>query len=74
LEGKWLGCNFNSNSIGIDRKRRIHIDGSIIYFEKIDDYNFKKGDFVGIGIINHPNSQIEYFATWNGKLLGKIYK
>jgi hypothetical protein len=52
----------------------MQIDGSTTYFEnKIDnDYYFKNGDFVGIGLINQPNSEIECFATCNGKLLGKI--
>jgi hypothetical protein len=64
--------NYNSNSIGIDEKRQMHIDGTFTQLEnKIDDYNFKKGDFIGIGIINQQNSEIDCFATWNGKLLGK---
>ena len=51
----------------------MHIDGSKTKFEnKIYDDDFKKGDFIGIGIINQSDSKMECFATWNGELLGKI--
>jgi hypothetical protein len=73
MEGKWLGYTNNSNSIGIDQKQLMNIDGSFTKLEnKNDNYNFKKGNFVGIGLIYQPNSKMECFATWNGKLLGKM--
>jgi hypothetical protein len=69
LEGKWLG-NWN-NSIGIWRKDGIWIDGSWTKIGNVGGY-FKKGDFVGLGIIHRSNSKMECFTTWNGQLLGKI--
>lgn len=49
------------------------IDGSDYEFGN-DTGPYKKGDFVGLGIINRSKSKIECFATWNGKLLGNIIK
>ena len=83
MEDKELGVV--NNSIGIFDKEDLWIDGELIDFNnakedlensngdfEIADEYFKKGDIVGIGIIHHPNSKLECFATWNGELLGKI--
>ena len=68
LEDKQLGW-VDSNSIGIDEKYGMQIDGNFIEFRNVQEY-FKESDFVGLGIIHHPNSKMECFATWNGKLMG----
>ena len=70
MEDKRLGRE--KNSIGFWRKDEIWIDRNWFKFEHADGYYFEGGDFVGIGIILHPNAKIECFATCNGKLLGKI--
>jgi len=70
LEGEVLGF---SNSIGIDRKGGIWINGSLIKFGfEYPNESFNEGDFVGIGMIHHTNLKMECFATWNGVSLGKI--
>jgi hypothetical protein len=70
LQGKYLGQE-NTNSIGIRSKGGIWIDGSWTIIGNIGG-DFKKGDFVGLGIIHCSYSKIECLATRNGKLLGKI--
>jgi hypothetical protein len=69
LGGKLFGLE--KNSIGIGRKGGIWIDGKWNTFGNVDE-DFNKGDYIGLGIIHQPNSKMECFATWNGKLLGKI--
>jgi len=71
LEGELLGRQKNSNSIGFMRNGLIYIEGSSITIGNGNGF-FKKGDFAGLGIIRHPNSKMECFATLNGILLGKI--
>jgi hypothetical protein len=68
LEGKkWLGNE--KNSIGIWRKGGIRFDASLTEYGGYEF--FKKGDFVGIGIIHQPNSSLKCFCTCNGEFLGK---
>ena len=67
--GHYLG--FDNNSIGIQHKSELWIDNSRISLGN-DDGAFKKWDFIGIGIIHKPFPKMEFFATCNGKLLGKI--
>jgi len=59
-------CNMeiNLNSIGIGHGFDNEFGNDHIYY-------FKQDDFVGIGLIKHPNSEMECFVTWNGKLMGK---
>jgi len=71
LEVKQLGLG--NGSIGIYTKGGILIDGKFIAFGNADVL-LRKYDFVGIGIIQHPNSKMECFATLNDKFLGKINK
>ena len=61
------------NSIGLERKKEIKIDGHRINFENgfgRYDY-FREGNIVGLGLIHHPDSSMKCFATLNGQLLGK---
>jgi len=53
-------------------KDRICIDEQFVNKFGNEGGYFEKGDFAGIGIICKANSSLECFATWNGKLLGKI--
>jgi len=69
MEDKYVGKE--KNSIGIFQKDGIYIDGNYIKFKNVDG-SFKEGDFVGLGIIHQANCKLECFATYNGKLLGKI--
>lgn len=63
FEGKWLGREKNSNSIGIGYKEEMLIDGSYSKFEKASRGDFKEGDFVGFGLIRLQNLNMECFAT-----------
>lgn len=74
LEEESLGSR--NNSIGICRKDGIWIGGSWIEFANGHElWCFNEWDFIGLGIIHHPNSKLECFATFDGKLLGnKIFK
>jgi hypothetical protein len=69
LEGHWHGYK-NNSSFGLYQKGLILFDGKPTFYRYEGDIYFEKGDFVGIGIIYHPNSKMECFATWNGQLLG----
>jgi hypothetical protein len=60
--------------IGIVTKWGILIDETTwIKFENDGGWYFQKDDVIGIGIIHQPNSKLECFATFNGKLLGEIF-
>ena len=59
------------NSIRICTKGGMVIDGSWTEF-KYGYELFKKGDIIGIGIIQQSNLKMECFGTSNGKFLGKI--
>lgn len=69
LDGKSFVAK--NNSIVIQHKDNIWIDGSHINFGNGNEF-FTENDFVGLGIIYQSNSKMEYFATCNGKLIGKI--
>jgi hypothetical protein len=71
LQGKFLGQE--NNSIGIWQKNGMLIDGSWTKIGNVGG-DFKKGDFVGIGLILQPNSKLECFTTWNEQLLGKTFE
>jgi len=69
LNGELIGLY--ANSIGIGIKGAIAIDGSFKEFGN-DNGWFKKRNVIGIGLIQRPNTKMECFVTFNGKLLGKI--
>jgi len=69
LDGKLLGCEKNSVEIV---GNKICIDGVSTKFGNESRF-FNKGDVFGIGIY-HLNLIMGCFATFNGKLLGKIIK
>lgn len=69
-----VGNFANQNSFGISYHVAMRIDGKRV-FEKGEEEWFIQGDFIGIGVIYQPNSEMECFGTLNGTLLGKtIYK
>jgi hypothetical protein len=59
LQSKYLGQE--NNSIGIWHKNGMLIDGSWTKIGNDNEY-FKKGDFVGIGLILQPNSKMEILS------------
>jgi hypothetical protein len=80
LEGDFVGQRKN-HSIGFWRKNEIYIDGIHSKFKnsnpvpdpiRIDD-GIGLDDVIGIGLVYSPEiSKIEWFASLNGKLLGKF--
>lgn len=48
----------------------LSINGSKIELGK-KLFTKKKGDFLGVGIIHHPNLKMVCFATFSGQVMGK---
>lgn len=71
-DDEWLGLW--KNTIGIWRKGSIGIDGNLYCFDENCKAYFKKWTVVGLGIIHQSNGKMKCFATWKGKLLGKMAK